>query len=86
MTNVGAAGGIRVTYADADFVEYQVPAGASFSFSQAAGGTKDVDDLITVTATGGAVLIGSMSALLDEGSQPHPTLAPDFCTTTPASP
>ncbi len=82
MTNVGAAGFIRVTYADSDFVDYQIPAGGSFSFSQAAGGTKNVDDLVTVTATGGAILVGSMSALLDEGAKPHPSLAPSFCTTT----
>ena len=82
MTNVGGAGFIRVTYADNDFVDYQVPAGGSFSFSQAAGGTKNVDDLITVTARGDAILTGSMSALFDEGAKPHPSLAPNFCTTT----
>jgi hypothetical protein len=83
MTNVALVpGAIRVTYADNDFVDYLIPAGGSFSFSQAAGGTKNVDDLITVTATGGAILIGSMSALLDEGAKPHPSLAPNFCTTT----
>ena len=81
MTNVGAAGAIRVTYADADFVDYQIPAGGSFSFSQAAGGTKKVDDLVTVTGENGAILIGSMSALVDEGAQPHPALAPSYCTT-----
>ena len=57
MTNVAAVpGAIRVTYADNDFVDYLIPAGASFSFSQAAGGTKNVDDLVKVTAENGAVL------------------------------
>ena len=83
MRNVAISDGfIRVTYADTDFVEYPIPAGGAFSFSQAAGGTKNVDDLITITGTGGATLVGALSALFDEGSQPHPTLAPDFCTTT----
>jgi hypothetical protein len=83
MTNVGAAGFVRVDYADGDFVGYQIPAGGSFSFSQAAGGTKSVDDLIRVRGTGGAVLVGSMSALFDTGAHPHPALAPHFCTTSP---
>jgi hypothetical protein len=82
MTNVAAVpGAIRVTYADNDFVDYLIPAGASFSFSQAAGGTKNVDDLVKVTAENGAVLVGSMSALVDPGAQPHPTLAGSYCTT-----
>jgi len=83
MANLGAAGSIRVTYADGDLVDYPIAAGTSFSFVQAAGGTKNVDDLITVTGTGGAVLVGSMSALLDSGVQPLPTLTPNFCTTSP---
>jgi hypothetical protein len=83
MSNVASVpGGVRVTYGDTDFVDYQIPAGGSFSFSQAAGGTKNVDDLITVTAVGGAVLVGSMSVLVDTGAQPHPALAPHYCTTT----
>ena len=83
MTNFGATGFIRVDYADGDLVQYQIPAGGSFSFSQAAGGTKNVDDLIKVSGSGGAVLVGSMSALLDPGVQPHSALAPNFCTTSP---
>lgn len=84
MTNVGpGAGTVRVTYADSTFVEYQIPAGGSFSFSQAAGSTKNVDDLITVSSgTGTAVLVGALSVLLDTGAQAHATLAPSFCTTT----
>jgi hypothetical protein len=81
MTNVGDAGAIRVTYADNDTVDYQIPAGGSFSLSQAAGGTKNVDDLVTVSAVEPAVLVGSMSALVDPGAQPHPALAPSYCTT-----
>ncbi len=82
MTNHGTGGGVLVTYADGDTVEYLVPPGGSFSFSQAAGGTKNVDDLIVVSASAGAVLVGSMSALFDPGVQPHPDLTPNFCTTT----
>ena len=83
MTNLGAAGSIHVLYADGDTVDYAIPAGGSFSFSQAAGGTKNVDDLIKVSGTAGTSLVGSMSALLDPGVQSHPTLAPNFCTTSP---
>jgi hypothetical protein len=85
MTNVAVeAGAVRVTYANGTFVDYQIPAGGSFSFSQAAGSTKNVDDLITVSATAPAVLVGSMSVLLDTGAQAHAALAPSFCTTTGA--
>jgi hypothetical protein len=83
MTNLGGvAATVVVTYADSDSVAYQIPAGGSFSFSQAGGGTKNVDDLITVTANPPTSLVGSMSVLVDEGAKPHPTLAPSYCTTT----
>jgi hypothetical protein len=37
---------------------------------------------VTVSGVNGAVLVGSMSALVDPGAQPHPALAPSYCTTT----
>jgi hypothetical protein len=81
VTNIGLLGAVRVTYADSTFVDYQIPAGGSFSFSQAGGSTKNVDDLITVSGTGGAILVGAISVLLDTGAQPHAALAPNFCAT-----
>jgi hypothetical protein len=82
MTNVsGAPAAMRVIYADQDSVDYQVPIGGSFSFSQAAGSTKNVDDVVTVISVPAGALVGSMSALVDPGAQPHPSLSPSYCTT-----
>lgn len=83
VTNQGTAGFVRVTYADADFVQYQIPAGGSFSFSQAAGGTFTADSSIVVSNGGsGATLVGSVSVLTDSGAQPrHPNLPNRFCDT-----
>ena len=84
VTNQGAAGLVEVKYADGDAVRYPIPAGGSFSFSQAAGGTLKVDDLIQVHGVQGAVLLGSMS--LTTSGSPHPDLAPSFCKTCPVGP
>ena len=83
MANYGAAGFVRVVYADGDLVQYPIPAGGSFSFSQAAGGTINVDDLIRVRGAGGASLVGSISLLTHLNAKPHPAVSPDFCTTSP---
>ncbi len=84
----GADGGVRVTYKDTDFVDYPIAAGETVNITMAAGGTPDVDDLITVTSSpgplAGALLIGQMSIFVDrKKAVPHPDVAPSFCTTTP---
>ena len=89
MTNRGDLGGtngfVRVTYKDGDFVDYAIPVGTTVQITLAGGGTLGVDDIITVTGTGGAVLIGQIS-ITTEGS-PHPNLpgqnGSSFATTTP---
>ena len=70
VSNFGAAGVVRITYADGDFVNYQIPAGGSFSFSQAAGSTAEktgspaADRAVRLSNGGsGAQLAGSMSAI-----------------------
>ena len=91
MTNRGDLGGtdgfVRVTYADGDFVDYAIAAGTTVSLTIAAGGTMGVDDMLTVTGTGGAILIGQLSLHTEKG-KPHPDLAgqdgDSFCTTTAA--
>jgi hypothetical protein len=79
---------LRVQYADGDMARYQIPAGTSFSLSQAAGGTAGVDDLIKVFAEGASPsgLAGSMSILTVAAAKPHPSLGANFCVTltTPA--
>ena len=64
-TNRGAAGAIRVRYRDGDAVDYAIPAGGSFSFSQAGGskGAAGADQVVRVCGVGGALLDGSMSAI-----------------------
>jgi len=62
-TNHGAVGAIRVRYADGDTVDYAIPAGGSFSFSQAGGSKGRADQVVRVCGVGGAVLDGSMSAI-----------------------
>ena len=93
MTNRGDLGGVdgfvRVTYRDGDFVDFHIAGGATLQISLVGGGTPGVDDIITVTGGGGAVLIGQISLLTQKG-KPHPDLAgqdgESFCTTTPAPP
>lgn len=58
------AGHVRITYADGDFVNYQIAAGGSFSLSQAAGGTGGADKGVRVSNGGSAaVIVGAMSAV-----------------------
>ncbi len=83
----GTDGFVRVTYRDTDFVDYAIPAGTTLNLSLAGGGTLGVDDVIKVTSTSGAVLIGQMSIYLDsQAGDPHPDVDAglvSFCTTTP---
>jgi hypothetical protein len=83
MTNSGGAGAVRVEYEDGDSVAYQIPAGGTLNISLAAGGRPGLDQLITVREVGAANLSGQMSILIQEPSRPHPSVAPDFCTTSP---
>lgn len=82
----GANGFVRVMYRDGDFVDYRIPVDTTLSMTLAAGGTVGTDDIITVTGTGGAVLVGQASLATDRG-RPHPDLpgqdGKSFCTTTP---
>ena len=77
---------LRVLYADGDVARYQIPARSSFSFSQAAGGTAGVDDLIQVFAEGASPteIAGSMSILTEAAAKPHPKLGSDLCKTLTA--
>jgi hypothetical protein len=68
---------LRVLYADnEEMARYQIPPNTSFSFTQAAGGTTGVDDLIRVFAEGPAPsgLAGSMSMLAPAAAHPHADL------------
>ena len=77
---------LQVLYADGDVARYQIPARSSFSFSQAAGGTAGVDDLIQVFAEGAkpTEVAGSMSILTEAAAKPHPKLVSDLCKTLTA--
>lgn len=79
---------LRITFADTgDFVDFKVPAGESFSLSQAAGDTKGVDDVIKVDPLGPPLgnvnpMVGWVSVWFQAGSHPLSATAPSFCTTT----
>ncbi|HEY6206792.1 MAG TPA: hypothetical protein VIW21_11560 [Chthoniobacterales bacterium] len=80
---------LRVLYADGEEIaRYQIPPHTSFSFSQAAGGTAGVDDLIRIFGEGAAPveLAGSVSATFPAAAKPHPTLGSNFCTTLTTQP
>jgi hypothetical protein len=80
---------LRVLYADGEeMARYQIPPHTSFSFSQAAGGTAGVDDLIRVFGEGTAPvgLAGSMSASFPAAAKPHPSVGTNFCTTLTTQP
>jgi len=92
MTNRGDLGGangfVRVTYQDGDFVEYAIPQNTTLQITLSGGGTPGVDQIITVTGTGGAVLVGQMSLSTADG-KPHRDLFGQtqppriFCSTEP---
>ena len=77
---------LRVLYADGDIARYQVPAHTSFSFSQAAGGTVGVDELIQVFGEGASPneFAGSVSILTEAAAKRHPKLGMDLCKTITA--
>jgi hypothetical protein len=62
----GPDGFVRATFADGDFVQFPIKSDGSFSFSQAIGSTKDVDDRIRISNGGdaaGARLVGWVSVI-----------------------
>lgn len=71
---------LRVTYADDDIVRFAIPALSSFSLTQAAGGTKGVDDTITVTSETEGALAGSVSVMVSSSAKP-PSGQNSFCVT-----
>ncbi len=77
MSNRGDLGGmdgfVRVTYEDGDFIEYAVPLNTTLQITLSGGGIPNVDQIITVSGTGGAVLVGQMSLLTEQG-KPHKDL------------
>jgi hypothetical protein len=83
VTMTSAAGGaVRLQFADGSFIDFPIAAGGTLNFSQVGGSAPGFNDVVTITGTGTAIdLQGTISALFDTGSQPHPTLAPDYCRT-----
>jgi len=64
---------VRVTYQDADFVDYAIAANDTVQISLAGGHKPGTDQIITVTGQGGAVLIGQES-IIGTGILPNPAL------------
>lgn len=80
---------LRVVYKDGAIARYNILPLASFSLTQAGGGTLGVDDVIRVFAEGASPsgLAGSMSILTEASAKPHPFLGgTNLCVTltTPA--
>ena len=70
----GAAGFVRVTYKDGDFVQYPIAPGGVLSFSGAAGSKGGADAALRISGVpGGATgtrLVGSASVLRTDGGKP----------------
>jgi hypothetical protein len=71
---------LRLTYADGDLVNFNIPPLSSYSFTQAAGGTKNVDDLLTITSETPGALAGAVSISTSASAKKHPLLS-SFCVT-----
>jgi hypothetical protein len=87
MSNRSAIGGVsglvHVKYHDGDLVDYAIPVDTTVQITLAGGGTPGTDDIIEVTGTGGAVLVGQVSLMTQNGVKPKPLLGgSSFCTTT----
>ena len=79
-----AAGAIRITFNDPDFIEFAVAAGSSFSITQAMGGVGGVtdfgegnvvsefgkDDLVMITAADGVTLMMASAAVNSRATDP----------------
>ena len=88
MSNRSAIGGVsglvHVKYHDGDLVDYAIPVDTTVQITLAGGGTPGTDDIIEVTGTGGAVLVGQVSLMTQNGVKPKVLLGGhSFCTTTP---
>jgi hypothetical protein len=88
MSNRSAIGGvsglIHVKYHDGDLVDYAIPVDTTVQITLAGGGTPGTDDIIEVTGTGGAKLVGQVSLMTQNGIKPKGLLGgSSFCTTTP---
>jgi hypothetical protein len=88
MSNRSAIGGVsgfvHVKYRDGDLVDYAIPVDTTVQITLAGGGTPGTDDVIEVTGTGGAKLVGQVSLLTQNGIKPKGLLGgKNFCTTTP---
>jgi hypothetical protein len=80
---------LRVRYNDNSIARYQIPPNGSFSFSQSAGSTMGVDDIIRVVAEDAppSGLAGSVSFLSSGAAHPHPDLGGEsFCITLIVNP
>jgi hypothetical protein len=71
---------LRVTYGDGDFVRFAVPSLSSFSLNQSAGGTKGVDDKITVTSETAGALAGAVSVMVPAAAK-APAGQSSYCVT-----
>ena len=81
VSNFGSAATfLRITYDDGDLVRFAIPAGTSFSLTQAAGSTNGVDELITFTDESGNSLAGTVSVEVPAGAKPVDDLD-SFCVT-----
>jgi hypothetical protein len=88
MSNRSAIGGVsglvHVKYHDGDLVDYAIPVDTTVQITLAGGGTPGTDDIIEVTGTGGAKLVGQVSLMTQNGVKPKVLLGgKSFCTTTP---
>ena len=73
VKNAGAADtNVIVRYQDASEMSFPIVAGGVLHFSGVGGSTNGLDRVIEVTGDLGAQLVGTMSALFDNGAQEHP--------------
>ncbi|HZO81211.1 MAG TPA: hypothetical protein VFB33_05905 [Candidatus Binataceae bacterium] len=80
----GANGFVHVKYRDGDSVDYAIPVNTSLQITLAGGSTPGTDNVIEVTGSGGAVLVGQVSIMTQNGVKPPILLGgKSFCTTTP---
>lgn len=80
----GVNGLVHVKYHDGDLVDYAIPVDTTVQITLAGGGTPGTDDIIEVSGTGGAKLVGQVSLITENGVKPNSLVAAhSFCTTTP---
>ena len=88
MSNRSVIGGVNglvhVKYHDGDLVDYAIPVDTTVQITLAGGGSPGTDDIIEVSGTGGAKLVGQVSLITENGVKPNSLVsAQSFCTTTP---